>query len=97
MDASQKRDLPSLDRAIKRAKEMNSDHLLDLQIAMASRLQEHLQKIEKLRHAVLNMQQTTVSELRNYSNPPDGVHQTLMATFLLLGHSMKNLKVGSHT
>ncbi|XP_046357962.2 uncharacterized protein LOC124136163 isoform X2 [Haliotis rufescens] len=93
MDASQKRDLPSLDRAIKRAKEMNSDHMLDLQIAMASRLQEHLQKIEKLRHAVLNMQQTTVSELRNYSNPPDGVHQTLMATFLLLGHSMKNLKV----
>ncbi|XP_033737982.1 uncharacterized protein LOC117325677 isoform X2 [Pecten maximus] len=91
--ASSKRDLQALERAIERAKAANYDNLLDLQIAMASRLRDQLLRIEKLRHSVLSMDQKTVSEIRTYSNPPDGVHQSLMAAFLLLGHPKKDVKV----
>ena len=54
---------------------------------------DHLAKIEKLRHSVLNMESKTISEIRTYSNPPDGVHQCMMATFILLGHQLKEVKV----
>lgn len=91
--ASSKRDLKALDSAIARAREANYDNLLDLQIAMASRLRDQLARIEKLRHSVLSMDQKTVSEIRTYGNPPGGVHESLMATFLLLGHAKKDVKV----
>ncbi|XP_076439797.1 uncharacterized protein LOC143279651 isoform X2 [Babylonia areolata] len=93
MEASQKRDLPALEKALKRAKEVNFEHQLDLQIALATRLKEHLARLEKLRHAVLNMDQKTVAELKTYGKPPGGVHESMMATFLLLGSSMKEVKV----
>ncbi|KAK6178731.1 hypothetical protein SNE40_011246 [Patella caerulea] len=91
-DASHKRNLPALEAAIKNAKAVNFDHSLDLQIAMVVRLRDHIAKIEKLRHEVMNMEQKTISEIRTYSKPPDGVHQTLMATFLLLDSAMKDVK-----
>ncbi|XP_070195100.1 uncharacterized protein [Littorina saxatilis] len=92
MEASQKRDLPALEKALKRAKEVNFEHQLDLQIALAARLKEHLARLEKLRHAVLNMDQKTVAELKSYGNPPGGVHESMMATFLLLGSTLKDVK-----
>lgn len=91
--ASHSRDLEQLDKAIKRAKEANYDSLLDLQIVMAGRLRDQLHRIEKLRHSVLNMDKRTVSEIRNYGNPPDGVHQSIQAACLLLGHTKKEVKV----
>ena len=93
MDASQKRDLPALEKALKRAKEVNFEHQLDLQIALAVRLKEHLARLEKLRHAVLNMDQKTVAELKTYGSPPAGVHESMMATFLLLGSPLKDVRV----
>ncbi|XP_048760115.1 uncharacterized protein LOC125669562 isoform X3 [Ostrea edulis] len=90
--ASHSRDLEQLDKAIKRAKEANYDSLLDLQIVMAGRLRDQLHRIEKLRHSVLNMDKRTVSEIRNYGNPPDGVHQSIQAACLLLGHTKKEVK-----
>ncbi|CAL1533508.1 unnamed protein product [Lymnaea stagnalis] len=93
MEATQKRDLAVLEKAIAQAKSINAHHELDLQVALAVRLRDHLQKIEKLRHAVLNMEPKTISEIKSYSNPPDGVHQCLTATFLLLGHNLKELNV----
>lgn len=93
MEASQKRDLAALEKALKHAKEVNFEHQLDLQIALAARLKEHLVRLEKLRHAVLNMDQKAVAELKSYGNPPGGVHESMMATFLLLGSPMKEVKV----
>ncbi|CAH1258088.1 Hypp1961 [Branchiostoma lanceolatum] len=46
---------------------------------------EKIKRLEKLRHAVLQMNQATVSEIRNYSHPPQLVHQIMVATYLLLG------------
>ena len=92
-NASQRRELDALDKALARAKAANFDNQLDLQIVVAQRLRDQLARIEKLRHSVLNMDQKTIAEIRTYSNPPDGVHQSLMGAFLLLGHSMKEVKV----
>lgn len=93
--ASHSRSLQDLDKAIARAKAANYDSLLDLQIVMAGRLRDQLHRIEKLRHSVLNMDNRTISEIRTYGNPPDGVHQSLQAAFLLLGNSKKDVKVGT--
>ncbi|XP_076462401.1 uncharacterized protein LOC143294800 [Babylonia areolata] len=92
MEASQKREVPALEKALQLAREVNFEHQLDLQIAMAARLKEHLTRLEKLRHAVLNMEQKTVSEIKSYGSPPAGVHESMMATFLLLGSSLKEVK-----
>ena len=94
MEASQKRDMAELEKALQRAREVNVNRELDLQIALASRLRDHLVKIDKLRHSVLNMESKTISEIKSYAKPPDGVHQCMIATFLLLGHQLKELKVG---
>ncbi|XP_061197947.1 uncharacterized protein LOC133206053 isoform X1 [Saccostrea echinata] len=91
--ASHNRSLEELDKAIARAKAANYDSLLDLQIVMAGRLRDQLHRIERLRHSVLNMDNRTIAEIRTYGNPPDGVHQSLQAAFLLLGHSKKDVKV----
>ncbi|XP_025109760.1 uncharacterized protein LOC112573518 isoform X2 [Pomacea canaliculata] len=93
MDATQKRDFGALEKALKNARAVNFDHHLDLQIAVASRLHEHLARLEKLRHSVLDMDQKTVAELKTYGSPPEGVHQSMMATFLLLGSPLKDVKV----
>ncbi|CAG5127543.1 unnamed protein product, partial [Candidula unifasciata] len=92
-EASQQRNLAKLEKAITRAKRANSNHDLDAQIALAVRLRDHLAKIDRLRHAVLTMEAKTIAEIRSYSNPPDGVHQCLIATCLLLGYQYKEVKI----
>ena len=61
-EACQRRDLDSLKKAITRAKEANFDHQLDLQLALANRLKDQLERIEKLRHSVLNLDTKTIAE-----------------------------------
>ncbi|XP_052257258.1 uncharacterized protein LOC127862250 isoform X3 [Dreissena polymorpha] len=90
--ACQRRDLDSLKKAIARAKDVNYDHQLDLQLALANRLRDQLERIEKLRHSVLNLDSKTIAEIKTYSNPPDGVHQSMMATFILLGNTPKEVR-----
>lgn len=72
---------------------MNYEHQLDLQLALANRLRDQLERIEKLRHSVLNLDSKTIAEIKTYSNPPDGVHQSMMATFILLGNTPKEVRV----
>ncbi|ESO92662.1 hypothetical protein LOTGIDRAFT_233093 [Lottia gigantea] len=91
-EACQKRKLPALEEALRNAKAANFDRSLDLPIAIATRLRDRIAKMEKLRHEVLSMEQKTISEIKSYSKPPDGIHPTLTATFLLLGVQMKELK-----
>ena len=51
----------------------------------------------RLRHAVLEMDQKTISELRSYPQPPKAVHGVMAATFLLLGKQEKDLRVRNST
>ncbi|XP_078621048.1 calcium-activated chloride channel regulator 3A-1-like [Branchiostoma floridae x Branchiostoma japonicum] len=46
---------------------------------------DKVRRLENLRHEVLQMNQSTISEIRNYNHPPQLVHQVMVATYLLLG------------
>ncbi|KAK3091414.1 hypothetical protein FSP39_019733 [Pinctada imbricata] len=90
--ASRTRHLEKLKNAIKRAKEANYDGILNLQIVTAERLKEKLVRIEKLRHNILVMDQSTAAELRTYTHPPDGVRQSIMAVLMLLEYPKRDVK-----
>ena len=62
-------------------------------MAMANRIKEHLQGIEKIRHAILNLDQRTIAEIKSYSQPPEPVHHVMAAVYVLLGEPEENLKV----
>ena len=95
--ASRTRHLEKLKRAIREAKEANYDGILNLQIVTAERLRDKLARIEKLRHNILVMDQTTAAELRTYTHPPEGVRQSIMAVLVLLEYPRKDVKVHINT
>lgn len=41
----------------------------------------------------MNLDQKTIAEIKSYTSPPDGVHQVMAATFLLLGSPEKQVRV----
>lgn len=94
--ASRTRHLEKLKRAIREAKEANYDGILNLQIVTAERLRDKLARIEKLRHNILVMDQSTAAELRTYTHPPEGVRQSIMAVLVLLEYPKKDVKVFVH-
>lgn len=91
--ASRTRHLEKLKRAIRNAKEANYDGILNLQLVTAERLRDKLSRIERLRHNILVMDQTTAAELRTYTHPPEGVRQSIMAVLVLLEYPKKDVKV----
>jgi hypothetical protein len=42
---------------------------------------------------VLRLNQSTIAELHSYTKPPDEVSTVMRATFLLLGHSEREIQV----
>jgi hypothetical protein len=42
---------------------------------------------------VLRLNQSTIAELHSYTKPPDEVLTVMRATFLLLGHSEREIQV----
>ncbi|CAF4753970.1 unnamed protein product, partial [Rotaria magnacalcarata] len=42
---------------------------------------------------VLRLNQSTIAELHSYAKPPDEVSTVMRATFLLLGHSEREIQV----
>ena len=62
-------------------------------IDAAEDLKAHLETLEMFSHDVLELKQRTISEIENYPHPPKEVHNTMQATFLLLGECPKYLRV----
>jgi hypothetical protein len=44
-----------------------------------------LERVAKLHAMILKMNQATMAEIRSYPQPPDEVHQVMVAVLLLLG------------
>ncbi|XP_013404632.1 uncharacterized protein LOC106169646 [Lingula anatina] len=86
------REVDVLERAIEAGEAANYNKSLNLELAYAKRVLEHLRHIEKLRHDILNLDQKTIAEIRSYSNPPDAVHQVMVASYLLLGLTEDQVK-----
>lgn len=52
-----------------------------------------LKKLQKLLHAILDLDQSTIMEIRGYAKPPPIVHTVMVSTLLLLGHWKDETKV----
>ncbi|XP_019614189.1 PREDICTED: epithelial chloride channel protein-like [Branchiostoma belcheri] len=58
---------------------------LQVQVEEGEKVLKTLKHLEKLRHEVLEMKQSTVAEIRNYGHPPPQVHTVMISTYLMLG------------
>lgn len=54
-----------------------------------------LESLEINSHPVQQMDQKTIAEIANFNNPPRDVHNTMIATYLLLGEKKQYLQVSN--
>ena len=54
-------------------------------VTTAKELLRSLNRIEMLRHAILNMDAATIAEIRRYASPPKLVHEVMIVSLLILG------------
>ncbi|CAF3462770.1 unnamed protein product [Rotaria sp. Silwood1] len=91
--AIEERTIPALEEAIQQVKDHNYIQQLKYECERALELLNRLMKIEHMRIKVLRLNQTTIAELHSYTKPPDEVSTVMRATFLLLGHSEREIQV----
>ncbi|KAL4221367.1 hypothetical protein ACF0H5_019626 [Mactra antiquata] len=85
--AIREKDARKLRIALKKVKTVGVATLqLERECEIAVNLLERLKKLQKLLHAVLDLDQSTIMEIRGYSKPPPIVHTVMETTLLLLGH-----------
>ncbi|XP_078601540.1 uncharacterized protein LOC144876291 [Branchiostoma floridae x Branchiostoma japonicum] len=88
-DAISARRRDPLERALSMAAPHRHD-LTDL-LEQAELVIASLARLESLRHQILEMNQSTVSEIRSYAHPPPAVERVMSATFLLLGNQESDI------
>ncbi|XP_053379057.1 uncharacterized protein LOC123526583 isoform X3 [Mercenaria mercenaria] len=87
------KDAKKLKAALKKVKAADIGDKMEKEVSIAKNLVERLKKLQRLLHAVLDLDQSTIAEIRGYSNPPPIVHTVMMSTLLLLGHWEDETKV----
>ena len=92
-DAINRRNLEALNKAIQEAEESVHVTRLEKLLTQAKFEREELLQLNQYTHAVLEMKQTTLSELVSYNKPLPVIHDVLVATLLLLGDNMETLQV----
>ncbi|KAK7491714.1 hypothetical protein BaRGS_00016970, partial [Batillaria attramentaria] len=75
-----------LEKTIAEARNSQWAGQLQNQIEAAERKLAHLKELNEYKHDILNMEQTTISEIHSYKKPPPCVHDVMAATYMLLGH-----------
>ena len=95
--ATNARDANALRSIIRHAENVNFTLLLPKEVDTAQQLLNSLERIQALKEAVLKLDQKTMLELRNYSKPPELVHQVIKATLLLLGYDITLTTVSNNT
>ncbi|XP_062597776.1 uncharacterized protein LOC134259196 [Saccostrea cucullata] len=91
-DAILRRHQQTLTKAIEEVENSDYRHALTLHLKRAEALRNNLIKLKQFRHAVLELKPATIIELHTYANPPQEVYDTMVATYLVLGESHRNLK-----
>ena len=92
-DGINRRNLDILEPAIIAAKSSEIEYKLLDRIKEAEELRDHLLTLKRFAHDVLDLKQTTISELHRYSIPSPLILNVMKATFLLLGENPQNLEV----
>ena len=95
-EAIARKDLDLLERTMNSISGTSLKKQLSHVTAEAEAMRSRLRRLKHLRHAVLEMDQKTISEMRSYPKPPPAVHGVMAATFLLLGNRETDLKVRSN-
>ncbi|XP_069127879.1 uncharacterized protein [Argopecten irradians] len=90
--AMTKREIEELEKAIQTVKKHGFEVQLAKELAEANQLLVRLRRLERIRHEILELKQSTVAEIRSYQTPPLLVHTIMTATFLILGHKEKETK-----
>ncbi|CAF3826487.1 unnamed protein product, partial [Rotaria magnacalcarata] len=92
LSAIDERTIPALEEAIQHVKDHNCIQPLKYECERALELLNRLMKIEHMKIKVLRLNQSTIAELHSYAKPPDEVSTVMRATFLLLGHSEREIQ-----
>ena len=92
-EALASRDLDKLERTMHGLSDTSLRKDLGAILEDAEEMRSRLRKLKRLKMAVLQMDQKTISELRSYPQPPPAVHGVMVATFLLLGQKEGDIKV----
>ncbi|WAR00484.1 HIL-like protein [Mya arenaria] len=91
-DAINRRNYELLVKSIEKAESScHSERLTNL-IANAQEVLQGLAPWNKFLHDVLEMRQSTISELTSYLTPSSAVHDVLTATLVMLGNNSEDLK-----
>ena len=92
-EAIARKDLDLLERTMNSLSGTSMKRQLGNLASDAEAMRSRLRRLKRLKHAVLEMDQKTISEMRSYPKPPQAVHGVMAATFLLLGNKEQDLKV----
>lgn len=95
LDSIMTRKIVTLENAVNDANRSSHKTRLASWITKAEIEIEALKKFIRLRHAILEMKQATVAEIRSYQRPPLTVKHVMMATFTILGESDKRIQVNT--
>jgi len=83
--------IEQLRKAIKACEENQYEKDLDLEYTRAKALLERLERIARVRKAVMDLDRPLLAELRSFGDPPPAVHKTLIASYLLMGENRKSV------
>lgn len=94
-DAINRRHVDTLVKAISLAQSSRySDNVTTL-LQEAEAVLAHLRQLDRFAHEVLEMKQTTISEIHSYKKPQPIIFDVMQATFLLLGEKDYNVDVSN--
>ncbi|KAK7100159.1 trichohyalin-like [Littorina saxatilis] len=91
--AMSKREIQDLEKAMTFVRKHGFEAELAREMHSAGILLGRLRRLERIRHEILELKQSTVAEIRSYTNPPPIVHTVMTVVFLLLGHAEKETKI----
>lgn len=95
-EAIARRNVDVLETAIDNAKSSEFSSNLQNHITEAEQLLAELRKLKRFAHEVLQMKQSTISEIHTYKHPRPLAYDVMKATYLLLGEREDHLKVRHH-
>lgn len=65
----------------------------DVRVVVVHKIIDKITRKEKVTRVTLEINQIALTEIKQYANPPEGVHECIMATLVLLGDQPEDCKV----
>jgi len=92
-DAINRRHLETLEKAIERGEKSRFRTKLESLLEKAREVRDHLVQLNRISHDILEMKQTTISEIHSYKVPQPIVYDIMRSVYVMLGERWSNLEV----